>query len=290
MVSIGYGSKKGRLFNNIPGLTLSRPTSLDTNNNNEETQVEKTINEPVHELMAQAPPSPKAALSPLPRVSLGSTSASTYSTSEGFEIVIDSDSDDEKAATSNKREAEEEAAPVAAKASKAEADSSPAESPAPVTAPVAALPTLTVAAPLLPPVAAPVPRVIAPVSPATCHNEEQGLPPPRSKFHQWQFRNNAKKVSPSDHGFPPSVTIYRTLPKKRPAKYRYFIILEDGTEYHGVTSVQQARNHLNLSQARMAHPSNIYKGDPLQVILNLQTTSVKTQVRMVESRCSSKWR
>jgi hypothetical protein len=49
-------------------------------------EVEKTINEPVPEPMAQAPPSPKAA--PLPRLSLGSTSASTYSTSEGFEIVI----------------------------------------------------------------------------------------------------------------------------------------------------------------------------------------------------------
>ncbi|GMI46831.1 hypothetical protein TrCOL_g11925 [Triparma columacea] len=197
--------------------------------------------------MAQAPPPPKAALSPLPRVSFGSTSASTYSTSEGFEIVIDSDSDDEKAAASNKRKAEEEAAPVAAKASKAEADSSPAESPAPVTAPVAALPTLTVTAPLLPPVAAPVPRVIAPVSPATCHNEEQGLPPPRSKFHQWHYRHNAEKVSPSDHGLPPSVTIYRGTEEKkfgRGSVNRYFIILEDGTEY---TSLRQARNHLNLS-------------------------------------------
>jgi hypothetical protein len=36
-------------------------------------------------------------------------------------------------------------------------------------------------------------------------------------------------------------------------------------------------------ESRMAYPLKIYKGDPLQVILNLQTTSVKTQVRMVES-------
>ena len=60
----------------------------------------------------------------------------------------------------------------------------------------------------------------------------------------------------------------------------------------GIPSMSSDDVALRVSgrESRMVYPPKIYKGDPLQVILNLQTTSVKTQVRMVESRCSSKWR